>query len=129
LRRRKKKKRGQQQLLAKKNENNNAKEEDDDAAAIMRQLLPNGESASNNGDSHDASSSSYGSTPSNNATGDESINIIMDDNEYCETGDEENALWPSSSLLAKASGIAMFDIFAQSMVYTGKCMIVSSLLK
>jgi len=32
--------------------------------------------------------------------------------------DEEN-LWPSGKLLAKAAGIALFDIFAQSMVYTG----------
>ena len=34
--------------------------------------------------------------------------------------DEEEEYWPSSrKLLIKASGIALFDIFAQSMVYTG----------
>jgi drug/metabolite transporter (DMT)-like permease len=33
--------------------------------------------------------------------------------------DEEAEHWPSRTLLLKASGIAIFDIFAQSMVYTG----------
>ena len=33
--------------------------------------------------------------------------------------DAEEEHWPSKNLLLKASGIAIFDIFAQSMVYTG----------
>ena len=37
-----------------------------------------------------------------------------DDNE-----DDEERLWPSKPLLIKASCIALFDIFAQSMCYTG----------
>ena len=36
-----------------------------------------------------------------------------------EQGDPERA-WPSRSLLVRASGIAAFDIFAQSMTYTGE---------
>ena len=35
-------------------------------------------------------------------------------------GDEQRA-WPSRSLLIRAAGIAAFDIFAQSMTYTGEC--------
>eukprot|EP00581_Thalassiosira_minuscula_P016103 CAMPEP_0183727148 /NCGR_PEP_ID=MMETSP0737-20130205/24963_1 /TAXON_ID=385413 /ORGANISM="Thalassiosira miniscula, Strain CCMP1093" /LENGTH=492 /DNA_ID=CAMNT_0025958709 /DNA_START=353 /DNA_END=1831 /DNA_ORIENTATION=+ len=36
-----------------------------------------------------------------------------------ETEDQEQFYWPNQSLLTKASGIAAFDIFAQSMTYTG----------
>lgn len=35
--------------------------------------------------------------------------------------DDDERLWPSRPLVIKASLIALFDIFAQSMVYTGKC--------
>lgn len=37
-----------------------------------------------------------------------------------DTVDDER-FWPSRPLVIKASLIALFDIFAQSMVYTGKC--------
>lgn len=54
----------------------------------------------------------------NNTQDDASINIsssslIQND------GNAEEEQWPSTVLLTKASGIAIFDIFAQSMVYTG----------
>ncbi len=56
----------------------------------------------------------------NNTQDDASINIsssslIQNDGD----AEEEEEHWPSTVLLTKASGIAIFDIFAQSMVYTG----------
>ena len=41
--------------------------------------------------------------------------IIVDE----EDAEDEERLWPSRPLIIKASAIALFDIFAQSMVYTG----------
>ncbi|KAL9179045.1 hypothetical protein ACHAXT_000087 [Thalassiosira profunda] len=55
----------------------------------------------------------YGSTSNGDATTNES--------RECEAEEEERA-WPSRSLAAKASAIALFDLFAQSMVYTGNNM-------
>ena len=43
------------------------------------------------------------------------------DDEACEyTIEEKEWLWPPRSLLIKAAAIAVFDIFAQSMTYTGE---------
>lgn len=56
----------------------------------------------------------------NNTHDNDSINItassLIQNNGDAE---EEEEHWPSTVLLTKASGIAIFDIFAQSMVYTG----------
>lgn len=43
------------------------------------------------------------------------------DDEYEYEMEDQERIWPSKSLLVKASAIALFDIFAQSMVYTGEC--------
>ena len=42
-----------------------------------------------------------------------------DDDDYYEENYDEERSWPSRQLFIKASAIALFDIFAQSMVYTG----------
>ncbi len=41
--------------------------------------------------------------------------IIVDEEDL----EDEERLWPSRPLIVQASAIALFDIFAQSMVYTG----------
>ena len=53
----------------------------------------------------------YGSTSDGDATTNEH-------NEW--EAEEEERAWPSRSLALKASAIALFDLFAQSMVYTGE---------
>mmetsp|Transcript_25473 Transcript_25473/g.54809 ORF Transcript_25473/g.54809 Transcript_25473/m.54809 type:complete len:322 (+) Transcript_25473:173-1138(+) len=59
---------------------------------------------------------SYGATAFHNH-GNNNNEVIDDGYEY-EKEDEERS-WPSQSLLVKTSSIALFDIFAQSMTYTG----------
>lgn len=55
----------------------------------------------------------------NNTQDDASINISSSSLIQNDGNAEEEEHWPSTVLLTKASGIAIFDIFAQSMVYTG----------
>ena len=47
------------------------------------------------------------------------IKVHDDGNNGYENEEDEERLWPSKVIILKASGIALFDIFAQSMVYTG----------
>jgi hypothetical protein len=49
---------------------------------------------------------------------DKDIPALCNDDIIVDEEDEER-LWPSRPLIIKASSIALFDIFAQSMVYTG----------
>jgi len=51
-----------------------------------------------------------------NAQDDNSVDVLSNNHNDVE---EEEEYWPQGTLLIKASGIAIFDIFAQSMVYTG----------
>ena len=55
----------------------------------------------------------------NNTQHDASINISSSSMIQNDGNAEEQEHWPSNILLTKASGIAIFDIFAQSMVYAG----------
>lgn len=45
--------------------------------------------------------------------------VIVGD-EYDYEDEDEESLWPTFALMKQASYIAMFDIFAQSMCYTGE---------
>jgi hypothetical protein len=94
-----------------------------------------------------ASNSSYGATTTNYSTWDNAKDNFMDSGKHCcvddmdvvglddddddefdNEDDEEERIWPSRPLIIKASAIALFDIFAQSMVYTGTCVLLLSLL-
>ena len=68
---------------------------------------------------HQYSNGQYNTGTSYGATNNNQYDINGVHDEYEEIIDDERS-WPKRHLLLKASAIALFDIFAQSMTYTGE---------
>ena len=64
-------------------------------------------------------------TSNNGNVSSEGSQVNYDGYEY--EMDDEERYWPSQPLLIKASSIALFDIFAQSMTFTGEFLVLFSI--
>lgn len=93
----------------------------------MQQLLSNdsnGNDVAQNNNGQCSNSTSYGATSKpiipHNHNGNNSSSISHVDDDYEWDKQEEDRIWPSSKpLICKGIAIALFDILAQSMCYTG----------